>query len=66
MKYLCVYVLWPSSVRLATGPGIEWDSTITIVMSVPTLAPICNVCLGLWVLYLPWRVCELVAVSSCG
>jgi hypothetical protein len=30
VKYLCVYVLWPSSVRLATDPGIGWDGTIII------------------------------------
>ena len=25
--YLCVYVLWPSRVGLATGPVIGWDGT---------------------------------------
>ena len=30
MSCLCVYILWPSSIRLATGPGIGWDVTIII------------------------------------
>lgn len=30
MKYLCVYVFWPSSVGLATSPGIGWDGAIII------------------------------------